>query len=180
MDKSNRKPFIPSYRLHKQSGQAIVTIAGRDHLLGKHDTPDSRRKYDRLIGSVSFRRTTSIKGGPLTLMPRRSATPPGFSISNSSAAKAESSGRSKLTAARSQSGTAVSAQRVNRRPNFSSMPMRQARQRGASSLKKWRRATLNDKWGPLQADCAGLIPIRYAPRAPGSRMSSAAATPSNL
>lgn len=41
---------VPSYRLHKASGQAIVTIAGRDHYLGKHGTEASRRAYDALVG----------------------------------------------------------------------------------------------------------------------------------
>lgn len=40
----------PSYRLHKQSGQALVTLNGKDILLGKHDTPASREAYDRIIG----------------------------------------------------------------------------------------------------------------------------------
>jgi integrase len=40
---------VPSYRKHKQSGQAIVTLSGKDHLLGKHGTKESRAKYDRLI-----------------------------------------------------------------------------------------------------------------------------------
>lgn len=40
---------VPSYRLHRQSGQAIVTLNGRDFLLGKHDTPESRRRYDQVI-----------------------------------------------------------------------------------------------------------------------------------
>ena len=39
----------PAYRLHKQSGQAIVTVDGRDITLGKHGTPESREKYNRLI-----------------------------------------------------------------------------------------------------------------------------------
>jgi integrase len=41
---------VPSYRLHKQSGQAIVSLSGRDHVLGKFDSKESREKYDRLIG----------------------------------------------------------------------------------------------------------------------------------
>jgi len=41
---------VASYRLHKQSGQAIVTLSGRDHLLGTYDTKESRVKYDQLIG----------------------------------------------------------------------------------------------------------------------------------
>src|SRR5437016_8642277 len=40
---------FPSYRLHRQSGQAVVTLNGRDHCLGKYDTPESREKYDRVI-----------------------------------------------------------------------------------------------------------------------------------
>ncbi len=40
---------LPSYRLHKQSGQAIVTLAGHDHLLGPWLSKASRAHYDRLI-----------------------------------------------------------------------------------------------------------------------------------
>ena len=40
---------LPSYRLHKQSGQAIVTLNGRDFLLGPHDTAASRSEYRRRI-----------------------------------------------------------------------------------------------------------------------------------
>jgi integrase len=40
----------PKYRLHRASGQAVVTIAGRDHYLGPHGTKASRLEYDRLIG----------------------------------------------------------------------------------------------------------------------------------
>jgi hypothetical protein len=39
---------VPSYRHHKQSGQAIVTLSGRDILLGKHGTRESRDAYNRL------------------------------------------------------------------------------------------------------------------------------------
>ena len=39
----------PSYRLHKASGQAVVTISGKDHYLGVHGTPESRLRYERLI-----------------------------------------------------------------------------------------------------------------------------------
>lgn len=40
---------VPKYRRHKKSGQAIVTLNGRDYLLGPHGTDVSRRQYDRLI-----------------------------------------------------------------------------------------------------------------------------------
>jgi integrase len=50
---SRRKDF-PTYRLHRQSGQAVVTLTDpsgrrRDVLLGAHDSPESRAAYDRVI-----------------------------------------------------------------------------------------------------------------------------------
>ena len=42
----------PQYRLHRSSGQALVTLAGKVHYLGKFsDSPDSesRQKYNRLL-----------------------------------------------------------------------------------------------------------------------------------
>jgi integrase len=42
---------IPSYRLHRASGQAVVTLDGRDRYLGKHGTDESRARYERLIAS---------------------------------------------------------------------------------------------------------------------------------
>ena len=53
---SNRRSHsIPSYRKHKQSGQAIVTLSDglggrRDVLLGMYGTPQSRQEYARVIG----------------------------------------------------------------------------------------------------------------------------------
>ncbi len=42
--------FIPKYRKHRATGQAVVTIAGRDTYLGPHGTKASTLEYDRLIG----------------------------------------------------------------------------------------------------------------------------------
>ena len=39
---------VPSYRLHKQSGQAVVTLDGKDYLLGTYNSPTSKRAYQRL------------------------------------------------------------------------------------------------------------------------------------
>lgn len=39
---------VPSYRKHR-SGQARVTINGRDYYLGPHGSKSSRREYDRLV-----------------------------------------------------------------------------------------------------------------------------------
>jgi integrase len=44
-----RSKHTPSYRLHKPTGQAVVTIGGRDHYLGAHGTQESHDRYNRLI-----------------------------------------------------------------------------------------------------------------------------------
>src|SRR5688500_2242051 len=41
---------VPKYRKHKATGQAVVTLCGRDYYLGPHGTRISRQEYDRLIG----------------------------------------------------------------------------------------------------------------------------------
>lgn len=46
----NKQARTPKYRLHKPSGQDVVTINGRDHYLGHHGSEASREAYDRLIG----------------------------------------------------------------------------------------------------------------------------------
>ena len=40
----------PKYRLHKPTGLAVVRLNGKDFYLGKHQTPESLAKYDRLVG----------------------------------------------------------------------------------------------------------------------------------
>ncbi len=44
---------VPSYRLHKGSGQAVVLLDGRAFYLGKWGSPASRREYARLIAEWS-------------------------------------------------------------------------------------------------------------------------------
>ena len=41
--------YIPSYRRHKATGQAVVTLAGKDVYLGKHGTKDSKAEYGRIV-----------------------------------------------------------------------------------------------------------------------------------
>lgn len=41
---------LPKYRKHRASGQAVVTLSGKDHYLGRYGTKASEREYDRLIG----------------------------------------------------------------------------------------------------------------------------------
>ncbi len=50
----SRTPSLPKYRLHKQSGHAIVTLSDglggrRDVLLGPYGAAVSRREYARVI-----------------------------------------------------------------------------------------------------------------------------------
>jgi integrase len=40
----------PSYCHHKASGQAVVRIDGKDHYLGKWNTPESKQEFSRLLG----------------------------------------------------------------------------------------------------------------------------------
>src|SRR4051812_13000946 len=46
---NRRKSRTPSYRRHAASGQARVTINGRDVYLGPHGSAASRANYDRVI-----------------------------------------------------------------------------------------------------------------------------------
>jgi len=42
-------PRIPSYRRHKATGQAVVTLGGRDIYLGRYNSAASRAEYNRVI-----------------------------------------------------------------------------------------------------------------------------------
>jgi len=41
---------VPSYRHHKKSGQARVTLGGKDFYLGRYGSRESRAAYQRVIG----------------------------------------------------------------------------------------------------------------------------------
>jgi len=41
---------LPKYRKHKASGQAVVTINGQDHYLGRWQYAGSKAEHKRLIG----------------------------------------------------------------------------------------------------------------------------------
>jgi integrase len=58
---------IPSYRLHRPSGQAVVTLDGRDRYLGKHNTPESQSEYERLISEwLAVRSNRAANVAPTT------------------------------------------------------------------------------------------------------------------
>ena len=50
-----QKNAIPSYLLHKRSGQARVRINGRDYLLGSYGSEESRIRYGELIAKFASR-----------------------------------------------------------------------------------------------------------------------------
>ena len=58
----------PKYRRHKASGQAVVTLAGRDIYLGRYGTPESKTEYNRSIAewhnSSHQCQPKSASGGP--------------------------------------------------------------------------------------------------------------------
>ena len=41
---------LPNYRHHKASGQAVLTLGGRDYYLGPYNSDESKAEYNRLIG----------------------------------------------------------------------------------------------------------------------------------
>jgi len=44
-----RTKEIPSYRLHKARGLAVVTLNGRDVYLGPYGSVESKAAYDRTV-----------------------------------------------------------------------------------------------------------------------------------
>jgi len=63
-----KEPRTPSYRRHKASGQAVVTIDGQDLYLGKYGTKASRQAYDRRISEwLANGRTLPSANGDLSI-----------------------------------------------------------------------------------------------------------------
>jgi len=62
--------FVPKYRKHRASGQAIVTLCGVDHYLGPHGTKVSKRQYDRLVAEwlESGRNLLPTQGDEITVV----------------------------------------------------------------------------------------------------------------
>jgi len=64
----NRKGTPPRYRLHRPTGQAVVTIYGHDEYLGRYGSPASHQKYECLIKAWRKRQeqdsTTPSEGQP--------------------------------------------------------------------------------------------------------------------
>ena len=54
---------LPSYRLYKRTGQAVVTIDGHDHYLGAYGSPESKKAYNRLIDAWLARQEQGDQAG---------------------------------------------------------------------------------------------------------------------
>lgn len=57
---------VPNYRLHKPSGQAVVSLAGKDHYLGVHGTPASKTLYRRLLAEYIASGSSKSFGQPVS------------------------------------------------------------------------------------------------------------------
>jgi integrase len=56
---------VPSYRHHKGTGQAVVVIRRKSFYLGRYGTPESRQKYERIIGQyLAAGRDVPLKSAP--------------------------------------------------------------------------------------------------------------------
>lgn len=59
---------VPKYRKHRGSGQAVVTLSGRDHYLGPHGTKTSKGEYDRLVKEwLAGGRSMATTADPVTV-----------------------------------------------------------------------------------------------------------------
>jgi len=58
---------VPSYRHHKPTGQAVVTLNGKDYYLGKWNTKTSKAEYNRLIGEWLAADTCLLNVSDLTV-----------------------------------------------------------------------------------------------------------------
>lgn len=68
--------LLPSYRLHKSSGQAVVTVGGKTHYLGSFGSEESRRRYGELLAAAS----SGVAIDPLARPMKSSPADPGPSI----------------------------------------------------------------------------------------------------
>ena len=64
-----KAPSQPSYRLHKPSGKAVVTIDGKDHYLGDYGSAESRARYDELIARwlANGRKLPEVETAPISV-----------------------------------------------------------------------------------------------------------------
>ena len=61
----SRRRKVPSYCRHKASGQAYVTLDGREHYLGVYGTQESRERYARLIAEHTAGQCSVVPSSPV-------------------------------------------------------------------------------------------------------------------
>ena len=74
----------PSYREHKVTGQAVVTLHGKDFYLGRHGTKESKAELDRLIAEWLANWRHLAISGPMTVAEVVSRFCPWFGFPSSS------------------------------------------------------------------------------------------------
>ena len=84
---------VPSYRLHKPSGQARTIIHGRHIYLGKFNSPESREKYARLLAELSQPNSTATSHSILEFCARVPARRPELGPGSPSSSGARISNR---------------------------------------------------------------------------------------
>jgi len=78
-----RRARIPSYTLHKATGQARVRVNGRDHYLGPFGSVESRRMYGELIAKLASGvdiDTEKLKGDAAKLKAGAKIEPGGYTV----------------------------------------------------------------------------------------------------
>jgi site-specific recombinase XerD len=75
-----RRKKYPSYRLHKPTNLAVVTLSGEDIYLGKYGTRESRDAYDREIAEWLARGRAPRKSNPRKSAPRAPDPSPGRAV----------------------------------------------------------------------------------------------------
>lgn len=59
-----KKAVMPSYRLHKATGRAVVTIGGKDVYLGQYGTVESRLRYSNVVAEFTVTGRVPDPGPP--------------------------------------------------------------------------------------------------------------------
>jgi integrase len=66
--KPSKNRLAPTYRKHKASGQAVVTLNGRDVYLGQFESPESYIRYEQVVADWLTRgRQLPVAGGELLM-----------------------------------------------------------------------------------------------------------------
>ncbi len=65
MAAKRRSSRIPSFRLHKPTGQGFVEIRGRRRYLGRYDKEETQQKYRQVIADEGWVAWATMTGVPV-------------------------------------------------------------------------------------------------------------------